>query len=201
MNRRLQPGDRLVVATHNNGKLREIGSMLAQHRITCVGAAELGLAEPGETAPDFVGNARLKAREAATASGMPALADDSGFCVAALGGAPGLYSARWAGAARDFGQAMARVQAAIGDHPDRRAWFVCALVLAWPDGVTASFQGRVDGTFTWPPRGDQGFGYDPVFVPLGERRTYAEMGVAAKEADSHRARAFAPLALACLPAP
>ncbi len=175
--------------------------MLAPYRITCLGAAGLGLAEPVEAAPDFVGNARLKALAAATASGMPALADDSGFCVAALGGAPGLYSARWAGTARDFTQAMARVWAGIGDSTDRRAWFVCALTLAWPDGVTASFQGRVDGSFVWPPRGDQGFGYDPVFVPMGESRTYAEMGVATKEADSHRARAFKPLALACLPPP
>ena len=200
MIRRLCPGDPLVVATHNEGKLGEIRTMLAPHGIACVGARALGLAEPAETAPDFVGNARLKALAAATASGMAALADDSGFCVAALGGAPGLFSARWAGAGRDFGQAMARVHEAVGANPDRRAWFVCALVLAWPDGVTASFQGRVDGGLVWPPRGDHGFGYDPVFVPLGDSRTYAEMGVAAKEADSHRARAFAQMAIACLPA-
>ncbi len=200
MNFRLEPGASLVVATHNNGKLAEISIMLAPYHINCLGAASLGLAEPEESADDFVGNARVKALAAARASQMPALADDSGFCVAALGGAPGLHSARWAGPARDFDLAMRKVRDALGASPDDRAWFICALCLGWPDGRTASFQGRVDGRFAWPPRGDAGFGYDPVFVPAGDTRSYAEMGVQAKEADSHRARAFAQLARACLPA-
>jgi XTP/dITP diphosphohydrolase len=197
MARRLSAGSRLVIASHNPGKLREISDLIAPHGVDCVSAAALGLPEPEETAPDFVGNARLKALAAARASGLPALADDSGFSVAALGAAPGVVSARWAGPAKDFSLAMRRVQAEIGAHADRRAWFTAALCLAWPDGETATFLGRVEGTAIWPPRGARGFGYDPMFVPLGEARTYGEMDPAEKHATSHRARAFAQLLAAC----
>ena len=197
---RLQRGARLVLASHNPGKLVEIAALLAPFGITPVSAAALGLAEPEETGADFVANARIKARAAARAAGTVALADDSGFAVAALGGAPGVVSARWAGPAKDFGAAMARVAREVGDHPDRRAWFTAALCLAWPDGGTACFQGRVDGTLAWPPRGTHGFGYDPIFRPDGYAETFGEMAPAAKEAISHRARAFAALRAACLPA-
>jgi XTP/dITP diphosphohydrolase len=197
MARRIAPGSRLVVASHNPGKLAELGAMLAEHRVEVVSAGALGLPEPAEDAPDFAGNARLKALAAASASGLPALADDSGFCVAALGGAPGVQSARWAGPGKDFAAAMARVHAEAGDAPDRGAWFVCALALAWPDGHTETFEGRMDGQFVWPPRGERGFGYDPMFVPTGGAETYGEMDPAAKHATSHRARAFAKLLAAC----
>jgi XTP/dITP diphosphohydrolase len=192
MARRLTAGT-LVIATHNPGKLREIAALLAPHGVIAVSAADLGLPEPEETAPDFAGNAALKARTAAQASGLPALADDSGFSLAALGGDPGVLSARWAGPGKDFGAAMLRVHEELGDNPDRRAWFSCALCLAWPDGETATFLGRVEGTFVWPPRGTNGFGYDPVFVPLGGTRTFGEMAPADKHAGSHRARAMAQL--------
>ncbi len=175
MARRLAAGSALVIATHNPGKLREMEELLAPHRLRLASAGALGLPEPEETAPDFAGNARLKALAAARASGEAALADDSGFCVAALGGAPGVLSARWAAPGRDFAPAMARVHAEMGEAPDRRAWFVAALCLAWPDGDTATFLGRVDGSVTWPPRGDKGFGYDPIFVPAGAARTFGEM--------------------------
>ncbi len=201
MARRLPDGARLVIATHNAGKLREIAALVAPHGVAAVGAGALGLAEPEETAPDFFGNARLKAQAAAQASGLPSLADDSGFCVAALGGAPGVVSARWAGAARDFGAAMARVRREVGEASDRRAWFVCALCLGWPDGHTDSFLARVDGGLAWPPRGGNGFGYDPIFVPAGFTLTFGEMTHEAKEAISHRARAFAQFAAACLGQP
>ncbi len=164
-----------------------------------VSASQLGLSEPEETEADFAGNARLKATLAARAAGLPALADDSGFCVACLGGAPGVLSARWAGPSKDFDAAMARVHAESASLADNRAWFVCVLSLAWPDGATASFMGRVDGTTTWPPKGDNGFGYDPVFIPNGEGRTYGELPPDQKHAGSHRARAMAQLAEACLP--
>lgn len=198
MARRLAGGGRLLLASHNRGKLREIAALMAPFGIETISAADLGLPEPEEIAPDFAGNALLKALEAATASRLPALADDSGFCVAALGGAPGIYSARWAGPERDFAVAMARVQREVGNNADRRAWFICALCLAWPEGETATFQGRVDGEFVWPPRGSCGFGYDPVFVPVGGRLTFGEMAAAEKEAVSHRARALAQLAASCL---
>jgi XTP/dITP diphosphohydrolase len=197
MARRLRPGERLVIATHNRGKLNEIAALIAPYRVAAVAAGELGLPEPEETAPDFVGNARLKAQAAAVAAGLPALADDSGFSVAALNGAPGVLSARWAGAGRDFAAAMRRVESAIGSATDRRAWFTAALCLAWPDGETASFLGRVEGTAVWPPRGEHGFGYDPMFVPLGGTETYGEMDRERKAATSHRARAFAQLLAAC----
>ncbi len=197
--RRLRRGDRLVLATHNAGKLREIAALLAPHGIAVISAGALGLPEPEEDAPDFAGNARLKALAAASASGGPALADDSGFCLAALGGDPGVLSARWAGPGKDFAAAMALVQARLGEAPDRRAWFTCVLCLAWPDGWSATFLGRVEGEACWPPRGALGFGYDPMFVPVGATLSYGEMAPALKHAGSHRARAFAQLAAACLP--
>ena len=197
--RRLQRGDRLVLATHNAGKLREIAALLAPHGVTAVSAGALGLPEPDEDAPDFAGNARLKALAAASASGGPALADDSGFGLAALGGEPGVLSARWAGPRKDFASAMALVRARLGQAQDRRAWFTCALCLAWPDGRSATFLGRVEGEACWPPRGTLGFGYDPMFVARGASLSYGEMAPALKHAGSHRARAFAQLAAACLP--
>lgn len=190
----LAPGTRLVIATHNRGKLEEIAALVAPHGLAAVSALEFGLPEPAETEESFAGNARLKARAAAATAQMPALADDSGFCVAALNGAPGVQSARWAGPERDFSAAMRRLQDEVGDATDRRAWFVCALCLAWPAGQTLTFQGRVDGTFAWPPRGDRGFGYDPIFMPAGETLTYGEMDQVRKHATSHRARAMAQLA-------
>ena len=192
---RIKPGHRLVLATHNPGKLREMAALLAPHGVDLVSAGSLGLPEPEETAPDFAGNARIKA-QAATATGLPALSDDSGFCVAGLAGAPGVLSARWAGPAKDFTQAMHRVHDELGDR-DPRAWFVCALSLAWPSGETATFLGRVEGTATWPPRGTLGFGYDPMFTPMGGTQTYGEMDPARKHATSHRARAMAQLLPAC----
>ena len=199
MTRRLIRGDMLVIATHNPGKLREILSLVTPFGVAVTSAGELDLPEPEEDAPDFFGNARIKALAAARGAGLPALADDSGFCVAALGGAPGVLSARWAGPDKNFAPAMARVWAEIGDNADRRAWFVAALCLAWQDGHTATFLGRVDGTLVWPPRGTHGFGYDPIFVPAGGTRTFGEMDPAEKHAVSHRARAFAQLIGACLP--
>ena len=199
MTRRLLPGARLVVATHNPGKLAEFRDLLAPRGVETVSAGALGLPEPAEDAPDFLGNARAKAQAASGAAGSPALADDSGFCVAALGGAPGVHSARWGGPGKDFAAAMARVHREMAGTADRRAWFVCVLCLAWPDGHTASFMGRVDGEVVWPTRGTGGFGYEPVFAPAGGARTYAEMERAQKHATSHRARAMAQLSLACLP--
>lgn len=196
--RRLAPGGKLVLATHNPGKLREISAMLAPLGVEVVSAGALGLPEPEETEPDFIGNARLKAMAAATASGLPALADDSGFCVAALDGAPGVLSARWAGPAKDFTAAMARVWAETGDNPERGAWFICVLCLAWPDGHAETFEGRVVGQMVWPPRGALGFGYDPMFLPDGATQTYGEMNQGEKHATSHRARAFAKLLDACV---
>ncbi|MSO90160.1 MAG: RdgB/HAM1 family non-canonical purine NTP pyrophosphatase [Acetobacteraceae bacterium] len=198
MARRLPRGARVVIATHNPGKLHEISALLAPHGVVAVSAGELGLAEPNEDAPDFFGNARIKALAAATTSGLPALADDSGFCVAALGGAPGVLSARWAGPGKDFGPAMERVNRELGGSQDRRAWFVAALCLAWPDFDTATFVGRIDGHVTWPPRGTKGFGYDPIFVAAGTTETFAEMEAEAKHAISHRARAFAQMLRSCL---
>lgn len=198
MPRRLERGARLVLASHNPGKLREITELVLPYGVSVVSAGTLGLPEPDETEPDFAGNARLKAVAAATASGLPALSDDSGFCVAALGGAPGVYSARWAGPGRDFAAAMARVWREMDDTADRDAWFMCALCLAWPDGHVELFEGRVDGTAVWPPRGTLGFGYDPMFVPAGGALTYGETDPAEKHATSHRARAFRQMVAACL---
>jgi len=198
MPRHLTRGQTLVLASHNPGKLREIEVLLRPFGIDVVSAGQLGLPEPVEDAPDFAGNARIKALASATASGLPALADDSGFCVAALNGDPGVLSARWAGPGKDFGTAMAEVQRRIGDNPDRRAWFVAALCLGWPDGSTDTFVGRIDGVAVWPPRGDKGFGYDPMFVPAGARETFGEMDPDQKHAVSHRARAFAQVVASCL---
>ncbi|HEY6434284.1 MAG TPA: RdgB/HAM1 family non-canonical purine NTP pyrophosphatase [Acetobacteraceae bacterium] len=198
MARRLPSGARLVLATHNPGKLTELRALLHPFDLLPVSAAELGLMEPAEDAPDFAGNAQLKALAAARASGVPALADDSGFSVAALHGAPGVYSARWAGPNKDFAAAMTRVNRQMGDAGDRRAWFTAALCLGWPDGHTDTFLGRVDGIAVWPPRGDKGFGYDPIFVPAGADRTFGEMNPDEKHALSHRARAFVQLCAASL---
>ncbi|HEY7581578.1 MAG TPA: non-canonical purine NTP pyrophosphatase [Acetobacteraceae bacterium] len=200
MARCLERGTRLVLASHNQGKLAELIALLRPHGVAVVSAGALGLPEPVEDAPDFIGNARIKALAAARASRLPALADDSGFCVAALRGAPGIHSARWAGPAKDFCSAMARVQRSMGDATDRRACFIAALCAAWPDGHTETFVGRVDGCATWPPRGDNGFGYDPMFIPVGQTRTFGELPPADKHAISHRARAFAQFLAACLTA-
>jgi XTP/dITP diphosphohydrolase len=199
MPRRLAPGQRLVLATHNKGKLAEIADLLHPLGLEVVSAGDLGLPEPAEDAPDFTGNAQIKALAAAQATGLPALADDSGFCVAALDGRPGVQSARWAGPDKNFTAAMARMNREIGDNPDRRAWFIAALCLGWPDGHTETFVGRVDGTAIWPPRGTLGFGYDPMFLPRGATQTFGEMPPKSKHAVSHRAQAFAQLLAACLP--
>jgi XTP/dITP diphosphohydrolase len=195
LTRKLKPG-RLVVASHNPGKVREIVPMLAPYGIEPVSAASLGLPEPPETGTSFAANAELKAREAADLSGLPALADDSGLCVDALNGDPGIYSARWAGPDKDFGLAMKLVEEHLreaGPEAGRDAHFICALSVAWPDGDIVTFEGRVDGSLVWPPRGDRGFGYDPIFLPLGETETYGEIDPELKHATSHRARAFAQL--------
>jgi XTP/dITP diphosphohydrolase len=190
----LEPGAKLVVATHNPGKARELAEIL-ENRFQLVTAGELGLGEPEETEQTFLGNALLKARAAADASGLPALADDSGLSVTALEGAPGIYSARWAGPEKDFAIAMAKVEERLAetDSEDRSAWFTCALALAWPQGPAVVVEGRVDGTLAFPPRGTRGFGYDPIFLPDGHAVTFGEMEPAAKDAMSHRARAFAKL--------
>jgi XTP/dITP diphosphohydrolase len=195
-------GRKLVIATHNAGKLREIRELLAPFGIECVGAAELDLPEPEEIGNSFVDNAELKAREAADLSGLPALADDSGLSVDALHGLPGIFSARWAedeAGKRDFGRAMERVWREIeaaGPDAGHDAHFVCALSLAWPDGAIESFEGKVHGTLVWPPRGDQGFGYDPIFVAAGMDQTFGEIEPAQKHAISHRAEAFRKLVAA-----
>ena len=195
-------GPKLVIATHNDGKLREIRDLLAPFGIECVGAAELDLPEPEETGNTFVDNAELKAREAADLSGLPALADDSGLSVDALHGRPGIFSARWAedeAGNRDFGRAMERVWnevEAAGPDAGHDAHFVCALSVAWPDGAIESFEGKVFGTLVWPPRGDRGFGYDPMFVPAGHDRTFGEFEPDEKHAISHRAEAFRKLVAA-----
>ena len=196
---RIFRGSRLVIASHNTGKAREIAELLAPYGVEVTSAARLNLPEPEETATTFIGNAELKARAAAEQSGLPALADDSGLVVHALGGAPGIYSARWAGPGKDFSIAMARVQRELEANgaTDRRAHFVAALALCWPDGHCESFEGRVDGTLVWPPRGGKGFGYDPMFVPQGHDITFGEMEPTAKHAISHRADAFRKLTAAC----
>ena len=188
---------RLVIATHNKGKLAEIDDLLRPFRIEVVGAGALGLPEPEETGDSFEANAALKARAAVEASGLPALADDSGLVVPALGGAPGIYSARWAGPARDFRVAMERVHRELGDK-NRSAKFVAVLALAWPGGNIQLFRGEVEGSLTWPPRGDRGFGYDPIFIPIGANLTFGEIDPEEKHRISHRARAFAKLVEHCL---
>ena len=200
MNRILDRKDRLVIASHNQGKVSEISDLLRPLAIDIIGAYELGLEEPEETGQTFVENAVLKAKLAAKAAQLPALADDSGLVVAALGGAPGIYSARWAGPEKNFDVAMRRVSEAIllSGNPDRSCSFVCALALAWPDGHTESFEGRINGTVTWPARGKNGFGYDAIFTPLGHEQTFGEMNPIDKHAMSHRADAFAQLLCSCL---
>jgi XTP/dITP diphosphohydrolase len=214
--RKLEAG-KLVIASHNAGKVREIRELLGPYGIEPVSAAELDLPEPDEIGTTFIDNADLKARAAADLSGLPALADDSGICVEALGDRPGIFSARWAMAdpsvspeaspgevngERDFNRAMQRVRdelEALGPEASRNAHFVCALALCWPDGHCEWFEGRVDGTIAWPPRGTNGFGYDPIFVPAGGEQTFGEIEPDAKHAMSHRADAFRKLVAALLP--
>jgi XTP/dITP diphosphohydrolase len=212
--RKLEAG-RLVIASHNQGKVREIRDLLGPYGVEPVSAAELDLPEPDEIGVSFIENADLKARAAADLSGLPALADDSGLCVEALGDRPGIFSARWALGGdpsvppvegpghvegdRDFGRAMRRVHdelEALGPEASRAAHFVCALALCWPDGHCEWFEGRVDGTLVWPPRGDRGFGYDPMFVPAGREQTFGEMDQGEKHRISHRADAFRKLVAA-----
>lgn len=187
----------IVVASHNSGKVREIASLLEPFAVGVESARALGLPEPEETAASFEGNAALKALAATHASGRPALADDSGLVVPALGGAPGIESARWGGPGRDFQAAMARVESELNGKSDRAAYFVCVLALAWPDGHVESFRGEVHGHLVFPPRGSRGFGYDPIFVPQGHTITFGEMDPAEKDRMSHRARAFEQLVAAC----
>ena len=187
---------KLVIASHNQGKIVEIGALLAPYRVEAVGAAAIGLPEPDETEATFEGNAALKARAAVQATGLPALADDSGLVVPALDGAPGIYSARWAGPDRDFMVAMARVHDELGDK-DRPASFVSVLSLIWPDGHEEAFRGEVHGRLSWPPRGENGFGYDPMFIPEGYTQTFGELPHTVKYAIDHRARAFQELVKAC----
>ena len=199
MTKILRPGDRLVVATHNPGKVPELAALL-EGRFDLISAGELGLPEPEETETTFAGNALLKARHAAGLANLPALADDSGLSVAGLDGAPGVYSARWAGPGKDFKIAMDRIARELGANPDHRAWFTCALALAWPGPGEEDMveEGRVDGVLTFPARGGRGFGYDPIFIPDGGDQTFGEMDPAAKDAISHRARAFAQLKAALI---
>jgi XTP/dITP diphosphohydrolase len=190
-------GTRLVIASHNPGKLREIAELLAPFGVEAFSAGAFGLPEPEETGESFEENAAIKARAAAEGTGLPALADDSGLVVPALGGAPGIHSARWAGPGKDFAVAMARVEQELTGKDDRRAHFVCALCLAWPDGDKTTFLGRVDGKLVWPPRGERGFGYDPIFRPEGYDVSFGEMEPRHKHAISHRARAFGKFVAAC----
>jgi len=197
----LRPGLKIVVASHNQGKVREIRDLLRPYGLETVSAAELNLPEPDETETTFAGNARLKAFAAAKASGLPALSDDSGLAVEALGGDPGIYAARWAelpkieadtyGQRRDFDMAMWHVNDQLGDTDNRRAHFICALCLAWPDGENTVYEGKVEGEMIWPPRGEKGFGYDPMFKAIGDALTFAEIEPEEKHAKSHRADAFA----------
>jgi XTP/dITP diphosphohydrolase len=201
---------KVVIATHNSGKLKEMRELLRPYGIETISAGDLGLDEPIETGTSFAENAKLKAVAAANASHLPALADDSGLAVEALDGEPGIYSARWAGEKKDFAHAMKTVEEKLklkkATNPERRRGaFIAALCLAWPGGETATFEGRVDGRIVWPPRGDQGFGYDPIFLPDGFNRTFGEMSAEEKhglpprgQGLSHRARAFLKLAESCL---
>jgi XTP/dITP diphosphohydrolase len=203
-------GDQLVIATHNPGKLKEMRELLAPYGVDALSARELGVAEPAETGASFRDNARIKAQAAAAATTLPAFADDSGLVVDALDGAPGIHSARWAGPDRNFTRAMEKVEAELSARgargpAARRAHFVSVLCVAWPDGHVEDFEGCVDGTLVWPPRGTQGFGYDPIFLPAGHNRTFGEMSAEEKhglppkgQGLSHRARAFLKLAEACL---
>jgi XTP/dITP diphosphohydrolase len=201
---------KVVIATHNPGKLKEMRELLAPHGVETIAAGDLGLPEPAETGTSFAENARIKAAAAARAARLPALADDSGLAVEALGGEPGIHSARWAGETKDFARAMQMVEEKLAAKkaatPEkRRGAFIAALCLAWPDGECATFEGRVEGTIVWPPRGRRGFGYDPIFLPDGFERTFGEMSAEEKhglpprgQGLSHRARAFLKLAEHCL---
>lgn len=201
---------KVVIATHNSGKLREMRELLAPYGIEAVSAGELHLAEPDETGLTFIANAYIKAKAACDASGLPAFSDDSGLCVEALNGDPGIYSARWAGPEKDFSAAMEKIEAELAkkhakEPSQRRAHFISALSIVWPDGEQIEVEGRVDGTLVWPPRGDAGFGYDPMFLPDGHSRTFGEMTSIEKHGLpplglglSHRARAFTMLAKLCL---
>ncbi len=190
-------GGRLVVASHNAGKVREIRELLAPFAVDVIAAADLHLAEPEETGDTFVANAELKATAAANAAQCPALADDSGLCIDALNGAPGIFSARWAGPSKDFAVAMQRIETEMANSSNRRASFVCALSLAWPDGHCETFEGKITGNLSFPPSGAKGFGYDPIFIADGRDVTFAEMEPADKHAISHRADAFRQLVAAC----
>lgn len=190
-------GGKLIVASHNPGKVREIKELLAPFDADVVSAGDIDLPEPEETGTTFVANAELKALASATGATAIALADDSGLAVTALNGAPGIYSARWAGPTKDFAVAMTKIESELGESPDRSAKFVCALTLAWPDGHCETFEGTVAGKLTFPPRGEKGFGYDPIFIPDGYDITFAEMDPDKKHSMSHRADAFAKLVAAC----
>lgn len=188
-------GERIVIATHNKGKLEEFRALLKPHGVEVVSAGDLGLAEPAETETSFAGNARIKAQAAMRASGRVAIADDSGLCVEALDGAPGVYTADWAGPDRDWNLAMRlveeKLQARHATTPEkRRAYFACTLCVAWPDGGERIYEGLAQGTLAWPPRGQLGHGYDPMFVPDGETRTFAELSPGEKNRISHRAQAL-----------
>ena len=189
--------DCLIIASHNAGKVREIEALLQPFGVTVRSAGELGLPEPEETGDTFTANAVLKAEAAAMTSKLPALSDDSGLAVDALDSAPGIYSARWGGPKKDFGAAMRKVEGKLAPQDSRAAHFVCVLALAWPDGHIETFEGRVDGTLVWPPRGALGFGYDPMFLPVGRDETFGEMDQEAKHRISHRADAFQKLVDAC----
>jgi len=188
---------KLVIASHNPGKVREIADLISEFGVEVVSASDLGLPEPVEDGTTFIANAEIKARAAAQGSGLPALADDSGLCVHALGGDPGIYSARWAGPDKDFGLAMRTINEKLVGQTDRSAHFIAALALAWPDGNLEVFEGRVDGTLVWPPSGDRGFGYDPMFRPDGHEITFGQFEPAEKHRISHRADAFRQLVTAC----
>jgi len=194
--RRFTGGD-LIIASHNPGKVREIGELLRPFGVNVISAGALGLPEPEETGETFEANAELKALAAARIGGRPVLAADSGLCEVALNGAPGVHSARWAGPDRDFDAAMHEVEKRLAGNRDRRAYFVAALSLAWPDGHVETFRGEVHGSLVWPPRGRRGFGYDPMFLPKGSELTFGEMEPEAKHAISHRAVAFRKLIEAC----
>lgn len=201
--RKLLRGSKLVVATHNPGKVVEINTLIAPYGLEAIAAGALGLPEPDETGTMFASNARIKARAAADAAGLPALADDSGLCIDALDGAPGIFSARWGGTSKDFSAAMERVNRELELRgarlpSDRAAHFVSALCLSWPGGEDQIFEGRAFGEVVWPPRGNLGFGYDPIFVPDGYKQTFGELDAAEKDRISHRARAFDKFMRACL---
>jgi XTP/dITP diphosphohydrolase len=193
-------GDELVVATHNKGKLRELRGLFGDKVKKLSAASDYGVEAPPETGTTFIENALIKAQTVAKETGKPALADDSGLCIEALDGAPGVYSADWAeepGKPRDFGMAMEKVNKLMAGNPNRKAYFVSCLVLAWPDGHYEAVEGHAHGTVTWPPRGDQGFGYDPIFTPDGDSRTYGEMSADEKNATNHRAVAFKKMLAKC----